>query len=130
MCRVILSDSELQIEARMLCLAFGPTHKAYCSTMKKQKTQLGCAQLEAAMACGDWCFEVRDIAKLTADETVLAKLDITQSSQLLDRPLNNEVLEALFYIERWRAKTGRTTNGLQSGRCRARAPLLTSIACG
>jgi hypothetical protein len=92
LCRTILSDHELQLQARMLTSTFGPTFESYANDIKRQQTQWGCAHLEAENACGDWFQEIEKIVRLSCDEKVLARFDITPSAKVLPRDTRPEVM--------------------------------------
>ena len=104
----ILGQSELQIQARMLCDVFEPTFTAYCQELEIQKTQAGCALHEASKATGGALAECRRIASLLHDEKLLDRYDITRSGLLGAGVGAAEAAEAAFHVEQCRADALKT----------------------
>jgi hypothetical protein len=100
----ILSQSELQVQARMLCDVFEPTLTAHRQELNDHKTQAGCAEHEARKAAGDSFSECCDVAALLHSEVKLERYDITRSGTVGPGLAAAEACEAAFYVEQRRAE--------------------------
>ena len=105
LCAVILGQSELQIESRMLCDIFEPTHKMYIKEMEMQMSQQGCMEWEARKAAGWGLDETECIAMCFHNEDLLARYDITGSGQVQEMAAAAACdMETVWQVETARAQ--------------------------